>query len=171
MQDRVPRYAGRLRLVSQSGQYYTFERADDPSVEGTPINKNTLLKDSTAAAHGLGTSATVDDVLAMIAEVRPQRITGFYTGTGTYGSNNPNTLTFSFKPSIVLISRRATNRGYPMITPYIWGESQFFVGNYMDSAQVNTVSVNGNTMSWYASGNSAYQLNQSGDTYDYCAIG
>ena len=30
--------------------------------------------------------------------------TGSYTGTGTYGNSNPNSLTFGFEPKIVFIS-------------------------------------------------------------------
>ena len=74
MQDRVPLYPGRVTLTPVSGQANTFDlvRADQPTQEGTPLNKASLLKDTTAARLGLGTSAVPDDVLARVpfAEVR-----------------------------------------------------------------------------------------------------
>jgi hypothetical protein len=42
--DRVPTYAGRIKLTPVSGQpdTFTMERADEPTVEGTPLDKATL---------------------------------------------------------------------------------------------------------------------------------
>ena len=42
--DRVPTHAGRVKLTPVSGQTNIFdmERADNPTVEGTPIDKATL---------------------------------------------------------------------------------------------------------------------------------
>lgn len=65
MQDRVPLYPGRVTLTPVSGQANTYDltRADQPTQEGTPLNKASLLKDATAALFGLGTDAVPDDVL------------------------------------------------------------------------------------------------------------
>lgn len=65
MQDRVPLYPGRVKLTPVSGQANTFDlvRADQPTQEGTPLNKASLLKDATAALFGLGADAVPDDVL------------------------------------------------------------------------------------------------------------
>lgn len=45
MENRVPTKPGRIKLTDGSGnsQYYTMERADKPTVEGTPLNKATLF--------------------------------------------------------------------------------------------------------------------------------
>lgn len=69
MQDRVPLYPGRVTLTPVSGQTNTYDmvRADQPTQEGTPLNKNNLLKDATAALWGLGSDATPDDVLHAIS--------------------------------------------------------------------------------------------------------
>ncbi len=42
--DRVPKHAGRVRLIPVSGQadLFTMTRADEPTVEGTPLDKSTL---------------------------------------------------------------------------------------------------------------------------------
>ena len=66
MKDRVPLYPGRVKLTPVSGQANTYDmvRADEPTQEGTPLNKATLLKDATAERFGLNPqTATVDDVL------------------------------------------------------------------------------------------------------------
>lgn len=66
MQDRVPVNPGRVLITPENGgaaYYATMTRADNPTQEGTPLNKNTLLKDATAALFGLGSGAVPDDVL------------------------------------------------------------------------------------------------------------
>ncbi len=69
MKDRIPLYPGRVTLNPVSGQPNTFDlvRADQPTQEGTPLNKASLLKDTTAALFGLGTDAVPDDVLLQIS--------------------------------------------------------------------------------------------------------
>lgn len=68
MRDRVPRYPGRVKLTPVSGQanVYDMTRADSPTQEGDPINKSTLIKDSTADLYGLGSDAVPDDVFSKI---------------------------------------------------------------------------------------------------------
>lgn len=70
MKDRVPLYPGRVKLVPVSGQenVYDMTRADQPTQEGDPLNKSTLLKDATAALFGLGADAVPDDVLAFLGK-------------------------------------------------------------------------------------------------------
>lgn len=69
MQDRVPLYPGRVTLTPVSGQANTYDltRADQPTQEGTPLNKASLLKDATAALFGLGTDAVPDDALHLLS--------------------------------------------------------------------------------------------------------
>lgn len=69
MKDRVPLYPGRVKLVPVSGQANTYdmERADQPTQVGDPLNKNTLLKDATAALFGLSSDAVPDDALALLS--------------------------------------------------------------------------------------------------------
>jgi hypothetical protein len=51
MKDRISTFPGRVRLVVVDGTTDTFDftRADSPTQEGTPFNKNTLLNDDAAA--------------------------------------------------------------------------------------------------------------------------
>lgn len=76
MKDRIPKYPGRVLVTPEDGSeafYATLTRADEAEQDGDPINKNTLLKDATAALYELGSSAVPDEVLAKIYE----RLTNF----------------------------------------------------------------------------------------------
>lgn len=68
MQDRVSLHPGRVKLVPVAGQENTYDmvRADSPTQEGTPLNKDSLLKDATAALFGLGADAVPDDAFASL---------------------------------------------------------------------------------------------------------
>ena len=71
MQDRVPTpgQEGRVLITPENGSpyYAKIAMADNPTPAGTPLNKDTLLKDATAALYGLGTDAVPDDVLALLS--------------------------------------------------------------------------------------------------------
>lgn len=66
MYDRIPTpgQEGRMLISPEGGTpyYATVAMADNPTQEGTFINKATLLKDATAALFGLGAAAVPDDV-------------------------------------------------------------------------------------------------------------
>lgn len=68
MKDRIPTHPGRVELHPVEGQPNTYDlvRADAPAEEGTPLNKASLLKDSTAALFGLDETAAPDDVYKII---------------------------------------------------------------------------------------------------------
>lgn len=77
MQDRVSLYPGRVKLEPVAGQanLYDLTRADQPTQEGTPLNKANLLKDTTAALLGLPNTAVPDD--AFVALVLGQGVYGY----------------------------------------------------------------------------------------------
>lgn len=77
MQDRVSLYPGRVKLEPVAGQanLYDLTRADQPTQEGTPLNKATLLKDDTAEKYGLGDNALVDDAFKFLAPGKLATIT------------------------------------------------------------------------------------------------
>lgn len=77
MEDRTPTpgQEGRVLITPENGsaQFYAkVTMADNPTNPGTPLNKETLLKDATAALYGLGTDAVPDDVFQFC--VRPGTI-------------------------------------------------------------------------------------------------
>lgn len=182
MKDRIPLYPGRVKLNPVTGQENTYDmvRADEPTQEGTPLNKATLLKDNTAKALGLTSEdPTVNEALLKIfntANSKARIVTGNYVGTGTYGPKNPCSLTFDFTPKIVLMHMGGTH-AYSDSTHcmvFVWNITNTFdVGSAGDSR--NSVTYSGNTISWYnTTGNLASagaQLNGSGTTYWYTAIG
>ena len=87
MQDRVPLYPGRVTLTPVAGQENTFDmaRADQPTQEGTPLNKATLLKDTTAAKFGKDTGAVPDEVLDVLSK---SILEGTYPVVDVYAGQN-----------------------------------------------------------------------------------
>lgn len=143
------------------------------SQQGTPLNKDTLLKDATAALFGLGTDAVPDDVLAYLGKYAPKIATGFYVGTNTYGESNPNSLTFDFEPKFVLIFwAEGGNPNNAMAFLSADGGCSYMPagpnGQYY-YATIITVNITGNTITWYAS---SLQIQMNGKVkYQYFAIG
>lgn len=93
---------------------------------------------------------------------------GSYVGTGKHGSSNPCILTFGFEPKAVLIT--CHNAG----TRPIWVNGQTSGAIFCDHTTTGSCSLtwSGNTLSWSSSGGSPNrQLNISGTTYHYVAIG
>lgn len=114
------------------------------------------------------------------AVTAPKIETGSYVGTGTYGTSNPNTLTFGFAPKLVLIYDGSTT--YAMFFAFGIG-GEYTLGGYLlaweDSTSAknnNYARINSNVLNWYASNTSAttareLQLNVESRTYHYFAIG
>lgn len=116
-----------------------------------------------------------------------QIYTGSYTGTGTYGRSNPNTLTFPFEPKLVFV---ILTSAYPIQTSYRleiagqflipWGISRISASADTDGSGSYVPYLNftysGTSLSWYASmssgsANATHQFNTSGASYSYVAIG
>lgn len=120
------------------------------SQQGNPLNKNTLLKDETAALFGKSNTAVPDEIFqilskallinddgstASIAGKSPQGIKFqivSYTGTGKYGESNPCSLTFDFAPDAILFlySYHTTREEYSL--------GGVFSPSVMDSKTENT---------------------------------
>lgn len=182
MQDRVATYPGRWKLTPVAGQtdVYDFERADDPITAGTPLNKATFLTDATAAAIAALTGNTpalpteaLDELAGIFAGMGVTDIAhvefGSYVGTGASGSSNPNSLTLNYEPRFLCVTRAGANTASA-------GSGNFGIWQYDNDKmyQYNTVSVADTTISWYSTINSnraTDQLNTSGTTYYYLAIG
>lgn len=116
MKDRNVQHASRFRLTKVPGTDDVYDLIPAPGEvyeEGTLINKSALLKDATAALFGLGADAVPDEVLALLKTITDNQsaaiangvkvATGSYVGTGTYGSKNPCSLTFDFKPKLIFM--------------------------------------------------------------------
>lgn len=187
MQDRTPTpgQEGRVLITPENGSpyYAKIEMADNPTQPGTPLNKDTLLKDATAALYELGTDAVPDDVFEVLSNAalyedgkfvfpRGEDIpyvsieTGSYVGTGTYGSSHRNTLTFNGKPMLVYIGY--DDSGPYMVTPFI---NPSGIGIAASGSQTGSLNATWgeNSVSWYGTRDSSYQFNYT-QTYNYIAL-
>lgn len=177
---------------------------------GDALNKYNLLKDATAALYGLGADAVPDDVLALLktlvdnaqtsANNKARIAVGSYVGTGTYGASRPNSLTFDFIPSVlVMLAYKESGKFYPLkpASDYLYTNTfpcdilsgtgfvsyQFAqymsYGSYASKGYIARTS-DKKTLKWYAdlyinSGNltdsSKAQYNEANVEYFYIALG
>ena len=93
--------------------------------------------------------------------------TGSYTGTGTYGSSNLNTIHLSRTPKLVFIT---PYNGANRMMLFVFGGKSSFSG-YSGSASLSYQKIvsDGPDFSWYAN-NADIQLNNSGTKYVYTAV-
>lgn len=197
MQDRVSTYPNRWKLTPVAGQtnVYDFERADEPVVAGTPLNKATFLTNETAAAIAMlsGSAPTLPTealsaIAAILSDLDAGKVAHFeygsYVGTGNRGSSYPNTLTFTHKPRMVWIVKSAdwdawhwanvANLAfwfYPMTGQRAYSSADDVVTYVYYSMPTD------NSLSWYyyrSTGTQANhaerQMNTSGATYYYVAL-
>lgn len=114
--------------------------------------------------------------------------TGSYEGTGTYGADNPNSLTFGFVPRVVFIcgAYGGTEYAYDEMVPAVFfaaGYTERYckrayivnfdnsAGGYVGAQDSSLAKLEGTTMTWFNSDSNRYQLNVSGVTYHWVAIG
>lgn len=114
----------------------------------------------------------------------PQIETGSYIGTGTYGSNNPNSLTFTKPPQLVIIQDingvlDLRNSGYVVfvrgVTEFVGPTYTYMTGGTVFLHVFLYLSWDDNTVTWYCDSSNSEtaktQMNESGDIYNYIAIG
>lgn len=105
---------------------------------------------------------------------------GSYVGTGKYGSANRNSITFSFVPKFLIVvpNNRVIGSGmninidsFEMV--WIEGLSEETLGrNAIDGTVYKRFfTLNNNELRWYAEKNADSQMNTSGTTYRYFAVG
>lgn len=97
--------------------------------------------------------------------------TGSYTGTGTYGADNPNTLTFPFEPKFLVVqSNSGSGNNYYILIWNFNAKYPMCFSKYSTFYSANvTFTQDSNSVSWYAS-SAAEQLNAI-TLYYYIAIG
>lgn len=109
--------------------------------------------------------------------------TGSYVGTGTYGSSNPCSLTFDFKPQLIVIWREIS-AGYNAVSKYELMQNLYVSQGIMPgSGRWNAIVTNGsdsdygkilqwgNTVIFFANNRADYQPNDKNVEYYYFAIG
>ena len=105
----------------------------------------------------------------------PKIATGSYTGTGTYGADNPCSLTFNFVPTLVIVSCWRVVSGTT---------TRSVVGIFLRDDYGMRITQNSNyasrilyaawaetSLSWYSVDGDDDQLNYEGTSYHYLAIG
>lgn len=183
MLDRVPVNPGRVLVTPENGgaaYYATLTRADNPTQEGTPLNKASLLKDTTAALLGGDSSMVPDEAFVALknligvldAEVSglPRIESGSYTGTGSNASSGATsvTLRFQHKPIAVFIS---TTNSVPQSQVLVRGSA--YVGGDITGRGNVTTSLKWGVKSLTISNDyygAANCFNESGKTYYYYAM-
>lgn len=161
------------------GIVYISTLASDMSVGYLNIGMRPCTAQLVTTVHGYVNSPNsnaypVDDGYTYQAlgqlGAKVQFATGSYTGTGTYGSSNKNSLTFDFVPNVIFV-QGSTSNNCGWIMPNAGYGSALYELNNCTIYHLN-VSVSGTTISWYSNkaNNGSDQLNVGGDTYHYIAI-
>lgn len=97
---------------------------------------------------------TLDKALELLYDAANSAVisVGTYEGSGTFGADNPNTLTISPAPQVVTI----------------YGGGQTLVISSTDTS--SPAYINGTTVKWYSTVSAADQMNTDGVTYSYVAV-
>ena len=157
------------------------------------INGSSTLAYSGAAAGDflplLDTSATTGKKISLENLINymqllggvPKIATGSYTGTGTYGADNPCSLTFPFLPKLVIIRETGANysnskwSGYftTILIPDAGGPTIGIEGSVIIYGVNNALSqtFTDTDISWHSTRSALYQLNTANRDYGYIAIG
>ena len=143
------------RIWTYNKAAMTFPNAGSPAQltkEGENIWPKTL-----AECVRLPGGRTLEEVMGFPCQI----YVGRYTGTGTYGSGDPNEVTIPFKPQAVFVTSGSVGTTIPMIRPCTSAKN---------SSATLTVTWEDDGVSWYST-SAANQLNAAGTTYDIVAFG
>ena len=160
-----------------------LDKATKQDVEAGTVGKwisSELLKSNNEVIDAK--KANVDDLTALAVSINAalgsggyncRIICGSYTGTGTYGSGNPNSLTTGFKPILVFVHSKVD-----IDSKHLNPGMLFFpltVGKNNLDRWALTVSWRDDGVSWYTtdSGNATatIQMNTANQVYNYIAFG
>lgn len=163
--------------------------------EGTFLNVENLLKDTTAALLGGDSSMVPDDALVALkdlisgltaVDVGAAQLHAFsYVGTGQNGASNPTSITFGFAPKCVVFLKRILASGEigdmsEVLAKSTYGGSIVAISDMMTTSftlkhgvgfigyngtYYGKKSADGKTISWYNTESAGFQLNAAGATY------
>ena len=138
---------------------YTKTAITFPGIGGVAqltLNGQNVFPPTLAEAVRVPTNlgGTLDKALELLYDAANASVisTGSYEGTGTYGVDNPNTLTISPSPQVVTI----------------YGGGQTLVISSTDTS--SPAYINGTHVQWYSTVSAAEQMNTDGVTYSYVAV-
>ena len=158
------------------GKIYFFPSDSQISREPLPIYDTTTTnidKHQEVTGYPATPAGTTIEYLGVLGD-KTSIETGSYVGTGTFGSGNPNTLTFGFEPKFVHIQSYSIgdgdSTGYGFAF-FLSGTRGFTIG---PSSSNNLFSLNAkfnkNILSWYQA-NEYAQLNEKNVKYFFAALG
>lgn len=144
------------------------------------------LDDSVVMADFNADNAKIEQALLDLKASQPKFKTGSYMGTGTYGADNPTTLTFDFEPQMLIIAPQPVGTNNQQFltmaesvctlvairgattAPVSYDSNQY--GANFEPSIVN-LTWDGDTVSLYHNYHGFLQYNASNLTYRYLAIG
>lgn len=156
-----------------NGQMYFIPADATISKDGTLlVNKYQVVTGYAAIPAG----TTIEYLGKLGDKARVQVLS--YVGTGTYGSSNPNSLTFDFVPKLLLINSDDKSAYYicltlfgTMLTGTYEAYSFFDASGNMGYPDSSYARKNGKNIQWYSLRNAYVQANGSGLKYTAIAIG
>ena len=178
--------------INMNGQRITG--LPKPAAGNDPMRKDDGASSATMGLFGLGSDGTLDDVLQKLAGAafdsggtitdvngNPLGVriaTGSYVGTGKYGPDNPNSLTFDGNPQMVvvsIVSELGCAGAYPDYFDgwsegnFMWVKGATYSGGYSGTIDILETE---HGISWNTASNqdASKQCNKSGKTYRYFAI-
>ena len=146
--------ADMFNVLATAGDLHVWRRTTSSGVD-YPVSTN-----PNAYQEGSDAGTTIEYLGKLGDKVRIA--TGSYVGTGTFGPQNPNTLTFEEDVFCVLIANKYT--AAILIYPGL---------GFMSSRNFESVTwTSQKSVSWYANSvtSASYQMNASGSTYQYYAF-
>ncbi len=144
----------------------------------TALNKANLMDDTTSALLETnldftfsGDTPTINEAFYQIAAALTGGATveaGSYVGTGVYGSGNKNSLELGADTKLLFIMPESSYYSGYFVAPY--SSIRAFTLSTSGASYLYP-SASGDTLYWYNTSSAAMQLNESGKTYNYIAIG
>ena len=130
-----------------------------------------------------GVNSEISDVLAQLG-TKAKIQTGSYVGTGTYGADNPCSLTFDTLPKMLMIPLKDPSNGSNGLqfnsTGYQSPKRPLFLFDTIKSYDSYTradafghqvfIKIDGTNFSWYSLDNNTYQSNEINATYYWVAF-
>ncbi len=161
--------ASAVRTWTYTKAPITFPNAGSPA-QMTKEGKNIWPK-TLAECVRLPGGRTLEEVMGFPCQV----FMGSYIGTGVYGVDSPNELTFPFKPKAVVIgtNMEASETYNQYSYPWLYGLKRGTIST--SGTQYEILTWEGNTLSWYYFQQDGYganrQFNAQGVEYFYVAFG
>jgi hypothetical protein len=161
------------QLAEYDKQLADYDKQINEKIAGIEsYTKAETLDDNTKTAFGLGGSAVPKDVFGVIKATLDNRariVTGSYTGTGKYGVNNPNSLSFPFQPKFLILTEGLSINVSHMDWA-VWYEGLSYI-NCCNNSSGMKIMQSGNELSWSCELTAHEQFNAPNTTYHYIAIG